>query len=162
VKVADVDHGNAARTTSMAPLTLDLKEIQGDVLMGLQKNGENFIFFKIVDVTLFKGLLKGLVLPRIANSEPVKQREFVVQRHKNLGLRTGESLRGLNVGFTKDGLTQLIGSESQSSIQRSKRVPITRKRSRLCTILPKRIGYRNSPQAGLMASCWSLAPTHYQ
>jgi Dyp-type peroxidase family len=111
VKVADVDHGNAARTTSMAPLTLDLKEIQGDVLIGLQKNGENFIFFKIVDVALFKGLLKGLVLPRMANSEQVKQREFVVQRHKNLGLRTGESFRGLNVGFTKDGLTQLIGSE---------------------------------------------------
>jgi len=29
----------------MRPLALDLNEIQGDVLIGLQKNAENFIFF---------------------------------------------------------------------------------------------------------------------
>jgi len=42
---ADVDRNNAASTTSMRPLALDLNEIQGDVLIGLQKNAENFIFF---------------------------------------------------------------------------------------------------------------------
>jgi Dyp-type peroxidase family len=90
--------------------TLNLAEIQGDVLIGLQKNAENFIFFKIVDVASFKGLLKGAVLQRITHSEQVQEKEAFVQRHKSLGHRTGESFRGLNLGFTKDGLAQLIGA----------------------------------------------------
>jgi Dyp-type peroxidase family len=92
----------------MRPLTLDLNDIQGDVLIGLQKDAENFIFFKIVDVAAFKGLLKGHVLRRITSSEKVNQREQVIRRHKILGRRVGESFRGLNLGFTKDGITQLI------------------------------------------------------
>ncbi len=36
---------------------LDLHEIQGDVLIGLQKNFENFIFFKIVKVPAFKAAM---------------------------------------------------------------------------------------------------------
>ncbi len=95
----------------MRPPTLDLNEIQGDILLGLQKNAENFIFFKIGDVASFKGLLKGLVLQRITSAERVRQREFIVQRRKNWGGRTGEPFRGLNLGFTKDGLTQLIGAD---------------------------------------------------
>jgi hypothetical protein len=84
----------------MKPLPLDLKEIQGDVLIGLQKNAENFIFFKIVDVASFKGLLKAVVLRRITNAERVKQQELSVQLPKNLRQRTGESFRGINLGFT--------------------------------------------------------------
>jgi Dyp-type peroxidase family len=95
----------------MRPLTLDLKEIQGDVLIGLQKNAENFIFFKIVDAASFKGLLKAVVLRKITNSERVQQQELSIQRHKSLRQRTGESFRGVNLGFTRDGLTQLIGVE---------------------------------------------------
>src|SRR5262249_25915459 len=109
-RTTDVDRDTAASATSMRPLALDLNEIQGDVLIGLQKNAENFIFFKIVDVASFKGLLKGVVLQRITNSELVQKQELLVQRHKSLGHRTGESLRGLNLGFTKDGLAQLIGA----------------------------------------------------
>jgi Dyp-type peroxidase family len=89
---------------------LDLKEIQGDVLIGLQKNAENFIFFKIVDVASFKGLLKGVVLQRITNSEQVHEQESFVQHHKSLGQPTGKSFHGVNLGFTQDGLTQLIGA----------------------------------------------------
>jgi len=95
-RAADVDRSNAERARSICPLALDLKEIQGDVLIGLQKNAENFIFFKIVDVASFKSLLKGFALRRITNSEQVVQREFIVRRRKNLGGRTGESFRGLN------------------------------------------------------------------
>jgi Dyp-type peroxidase family len=95
---------------SMRPLTLNLKEIQGDILIGLQKNAENFIFFKIVDVASFKGLLKGVVLQMITNSEQVQEQESFVQRHKSLGQPTGKSFRGVNLGFTQDGLTQLIGA----------------------------------------------------
>jgi hypothetical protein len=38
---------------------LDLDDIQGDVLQGLQKNSENFIFFKIQDPQAFKNAMKG-------------------------------------------------------------------------------------------------------
>jgi len=37
---------------------LNLHEIQGDVLIGLQKNYERFIFFKIVEVAAFKSALR--------------------------------------------------------------------------------------------------------
>jgi Dyp-type peroxidase family len=94
----------------MRPPALNLKEIQGDVLIGLQKNAENFIFFKIVDVASFKGLLKGVVFQKITNSERVREQESIVQRYKSLGQRTGKSFRGVNLGFTQGGLTQLIGA----------------------------------------------------
>jgi Dyp-type peroxidase family len=110
-RTTDLDHYNAANATSMRPLTLDLEKIQGDVLIGMQKNAENFIFFKIVDVTSFKSLVKGVVLRRIANSSQVQQQELSVQRHKSSGRRTGESFRGVNLGFTQHGLTQLIGAK---------------------------------------------------
>ena len=35
---------------------LDLDEIQGDVLAGMQKNAELFLFFKITDGARFKAL----------------------------------------------------------------------------------------------------------
>ena len=44
---------------------LDLHEIQGDVLIGLQKNYERFIFFKIVDVTVFKSALRKRIAQEI-------------------------------------------------------------------------------------------------
>jgi hypothetical protein len=43
--------------------TLHLNDIQGDVLEGLQKNSENFIFFKIADVAAFKHAMKTHVIP---------------------------------------------------------------------------------------------------
>jgi Dyp-type peroxidase family len=94
----------------MRPPTLNLKEIQGDVLIGLQKNAENFIFFKIVDAASFKGLLKRVVLQMITSSELVQQQELLTQRRKSLGQRTGKSFRGVNLCFTQDGLTQLISA----------------------------------------------------
>src|SRR5215813_9780609 len=93
-RTADLDHSNVAYATSMRRLALELKEIQGDVLIGLQKNAENFIFFKIVDVASFKILVKSLVFRRITNLEQVQQREFVVRRRTKMGWRTVESFRG--------------------------------------------------------------------
>jgi Dyp-type peroxidase family len=92
----------------MTPPTLDLNDIQGDVLIGLQKDAESFIFFKVLNVPSFKTLLKGYVLRRIISSEQTKQRDLVVQRRKGLGRAIVGSFHGLNLGFTKDGMTQLI------------------------------------------------------
>jgi hypothetical protein len=56
---------------------LDLGDIQGDVLEGLQKNSENFIFFKIQDPTNFKRDLKANVIPRITTAAVVHEREVI-------------------------------------------------------------------------------------
>lgn len=95
----------------MNQLMLELADIQGDVLSGLQKNAENFIFFKLVNPGLFKSLLKHYVLRRITSAQQANQRQLVIQRRKTTGQRTAESFPGLNIGFTKNGLTQLIGAE---------------------------------------------------
>ena len=44
---------------------LRLDDIQGDVLQGLQKNSENFVFFKIQDALAFKNAMKAHVIGRI-------------------------------------------------------------------------------------------------
>ncbi len=44
---------------------LDLDDIQGDVLVGLQKDSEIFLFFKIVDKILFKRSVKLHVAGRV-------------------------------------------------------------------------------------------------
>jgi Dyp-type peroxidase family len=87
---------------------LDLNEIQGDVLEGLQKNFENFIFFKIINPILLKNLMKHHTTSRITNAHRARQQELIVQRRKKLGQRTFERFQGLNLGFTKDGIGQLI------------------------------------------------------
>jgi len=86
---------------------LDLDEIQGDVLVGLQKNFENFIFFKIVDVPAFKAAMRDHVAGQITTTRQASERERLNQQHR----RHGEQWLGLNVSFTKDGLTKLLSTE---------------------------------------------------
>jgi deferrochelatase/peroxidase EfeB len=93
------------------PLSLDLNDIQGDVLVGLQKNAENFIFFKFVDVAVVKYLLNRNILQRVTSCEQASQREFLLQRRRNRLQRTGGSLRSLNLGFTRDGIAQLVRAD---------------------------------------------------
>jgi len=88
---------------------LDPNDIQGDIVIGLQKDAENFIFFKIADKFAFKGLLKQHVVGRITSAELVHQRELTIQRRPKLGYVTRERFQGLNLGFTRYGMTRLIG-----------------------------------------------------
>jgi Dyp-type peroxidase family len=89
---------------------LDLEDIQGDVFEGLQKYVENFIFFKVVDAAYFKWLIRRHVADRITSAARVHQQELEIQRRQRLGQKRYQPFQGLNLGFTKDGLTQLIGS----------------------------------------------------
>ena len=43
---------------------LDLDDIQGDVLIGLQKDAELFLFFRIADLARFKAGLRRQIVPR--------------------------------------------------------------------------------------------------
>jgi Dyp-type peroxidase family len=94
----------------MGQPTLDLKDIQGDVLEGLQKNAENFVFFKIVNSIYFKTLVKQYVLSRITSAQQVDDREMIIQRRKKFGQARSDRFPGLNLGFSHSGLTQLIGT----------------------------------------------------
>ena len=88
---------------------LDLDEIQGDVLIGMQKNAELFLFFKIADAARFKALTREYVLGRVTNTRTAQQRDREVYESRRQGAVTSEAWLGLNLGFTKDGLTQLLG-----------------------------------------------------
>jgi Dyp-type peroxidase family len=89
---------------------LDLDDIQGDILQGLQKNSENFIFFKIQDVQAFKNAIKAKVIGRITTALLVREREKINQRRKRQSEPPIDQWLGLNLSFTKDGLTQLLGT----------------------------------------------------
>src|SRR6266404_6165543 len=89
---------------------LDLDDIQGDVLVGLQKDSEIFLFFKIVDKILFKRSVKLHVAGRVTSVRLANRRETMFRVRKRTGQRTSDPVRGLNVGFSKDGLTQIVGA----------------------------------------------------
>src|SRR6266852_8358140 len=88
---------------------LDLHEIQGDVLIGLQKNFQNFIFFRILDVPAFKAAMRGKVISQITTTLQAHERDLINQQRKKLGEKVIEPWLGLNVSFTKVGLTALLG-----------------------------------------------------
>ena len=93
---------------------LDLDDIQGDVPIGLQKDFEDFIFFKILDKGAFKLALRRDVIGRITSARRAQQRELAIARRKRLGQTGRDPMPGLNLGFTKDGLTQLLGPRRPS------------------------------------------------
>ena len=92
------------------PPQLDLDEIQGDLLVGMQKNAECFVFFQILDTRRFKTTLKNYVITRIVNARRVQQREAIIASQNRASQSHPESFPGINLGFTKDGLDQLLGS----------------------------------------------------
>ena len=82
-------------------------DIQGDVLIGLQKDAEAFIFFTIDDVAAFKKALRNAILPLVTSAKDVRRRERQIADAKAAGLKTRFLFLGLNIGFTSAGLTKL-------------------------------------------------------
>src|SRR5437588_4204883 len=89
---------------------LDLDDIQGDIVVGLQKYYEIFLFFKIVDPLLFRRSVRLHVVSRITTARSAHRRELILRSRKGLGRKSIDSMRGLNIGFTKEGLTEIIGA----------------------------------------------------
>jgi Dyp-type peroxidase family len=88
---------------------LDLDEIQGDLLIGMHKNAQLFIFFKIVDAVRFQTWTKEYVVRRVTSARTAQDRERRVYERRRRQEATTEAWLGLSLGFTKDGLTQLLG-----------------------------------------------------
>ncbi len=91
------------------PQTLELTEIQGDILLGLQKFVECFVFFEIKDTADFKSALHHKILRRITTSQVVRLREFELRDLKAQGKKERIPLVGLNIGFTNTGMKKLAG-----------------------------------------------------
>ena len=90
---------------------MELAEIQGDVLIGMQKHAELFIFIKIAEPARFKAQAKENLIGRVTSTRTTQERN----RSGYGGLRQRNSQTepwlGLNFGFTKEGLTQLLGPD---------------------------------------------------
>jgi Dyp-type peroxidase family len=89
---------------------LDLHEIQGDLLIGMQKNAQLFIFFKITETAAFKARTKEFVVSRMTSARTAGERDRRVYERRSQQEAKTEAWLGLNLGFTKDGLTQLLGA----------------------------------------------------
>jgi Dyp-type peroxidase family len=94
--------------TAQAVSSIELDQIQGDVLIGLQKFVEQFLFFQIKDVPGFKALLKRKIAQRITTTRTVQEREFHLRDHKNQGNTTPLPNIGVNLSFTASGIAKLI------------------------------------------------------
>src|SRR5215210_7601450 len=78
---------------------LALDQIQGDVLVGLQKDAECFIGFSIVDIPEFKYFVYALA-PRVTTAQKVMEREFTINLQKASGIKEIFNFTGINIGFT--------------------------------------------------------------
>src|SRR5215216_5566731 len=85
---------------------LVLDQIQGDVLVGLQKDYERFVGFSILDVVGFKKFLMALV-PLLTTAEKALEREFTIALQKSSGIKEIFNFTGINIAFTFDGLAAL-------------------------------------------------------
>jgi|HubBroStandDraft_6_1064221.scaffolds.fasta_scaffold73219_2 Dyp-type peroxidase family len=94
--------------TASVASDIDLDQIQGDVLIGLQKFAEQFLFFQIKDVAGFKTLLRKKIANLITTTRTVKEREFHLRDHKNQGNTTPLPNIGVNLGFTASGIGKLM------------------------------------------------------
>lgn len=89
---------------------LELHDIQGDVLVGLQKDFELFVFFEIVAVSGFKQSLRSSLSLMVTSVLLAKTREMLCDARRAAGQGTRLALAGLNVGFTATGLEALLGT----------------------------------------------------
>jgi Dyp-type peroxidase family len=95
-------------TVGLDDPVLNLDEIQGDILVGLQKNFESFIFFKIINSPYFKRAIRSAIIGRITTALAARDFELKIESNKAAGHRNRLTIEGLNVGFTIDGLRILI------------------------------------------------------
>jgi Dyp-type peroxidase family len=94
--------------TAGALSNIDLDQVQGDVLIGLQKLAEQFLFFQIKDVPTFKALLRKKIAHRITTTRTVEEREFHLRDHKNQGNKTLLPNIGVNLALTASGIGKLL------------------------------------------------------
>ncbi|KAJ7099856.1 fungal peroxidase [Mycena crocata] len=91
--IPDLPSANQAKAAA-STVDLNLTDIQGDILIGMQKKKELFFFFGIADSTVFKRKLRSDILPLITNTAQM------------LDVST-QPITALNIAFSHTGLLAL-------------------------------------------------------
>ncbi|KAF9476134.1 peroxidase TAP [Pholiota conissans] len=89
-----------------APTTLDLNNIQGDILSGLPKKTQFYITFNVVDVAKFKKDLNKFI-PLIKTVAGVLKDRQAIDDHKKKKLPGLVPLTGVNIAFSHLGFVKL-------------------------------------------------------
>ena len=100
----------------LASADLNLEDIQGDVLVGLQKRAERLVFFTIVDIAAFKRNVKSHLTRLLTSAATAREREAILSERKAQRATNPvgsvqplpQDLFGLNVAFTRAGLAKLV------------------------------------------------------
>lgn len=97
----------------MSSSPVDLKNIQGDVLIGFPKKAESFYFFEIShDVEAFRARLHNLV-PLITSSEAVKTGRQDITKHRQNQPAQLLPMAFTNISFSSKGLNKVCFHRSQ-------------------------------------------------
>jgi Dyp-type peroxidase family len=86
--------------------TLDFDNIQGDILQGLPKKVESFVFFAITNPVQFRQSLKSII-PLITTTAQAIQDNKAIEAHKGKGNKDLLKLVGTNIAFSQKGLHAL-------------------------------------------------------
>jgi Dyp-type peroxidase family len=98
------------------PLPLD--DIQGDILVGLTKTAEVFVFFEIRDVSTFKTTLRSVARRNVTSVQDVQNDDSRIKEAKEAAARhkknpTRLKIRHLNIAFSARGLEKLAAGSLQ-------------------------------------------------
>ncbi|KAK0484213.1 hypothetical protein EDD18DRAFT_1112016 [Armillaria luteobubalina] len=110
---------SALHLASQQPLTapsLDLNNIQGDVLGGLPKKTQTCLFFQITNTTLFKAQLK-LFIPLVKMTAQVIADRQAISDHKKTPQGQKAALIpivGINIAFSCFGIDKLSISDADA------------------------------------------------
>ncbi|KAF5319216.1 hypothetical protein D9619_008724 [Psilocybe cf. subviscida] len=89
-----------------APAPLDLKNIQGDILSGLPKKTQLYVFFDITDVARFRKDLNKFI-PLVKTVAGVLEDRKAIDDHKKKKLPGLLTLSGVNISFSHQGFVKL-------------------------------------------------------
>ncbi|KAF9002157.1 peroxidase TAP [Cyathus striatus] len=100
-----------AQTPLPVPATLNLNNIQGDILSGLPKKTETWYFFQIVDPTDFRRRFRNFI-PYVKSVAQVLKDRDDIEKHKRKHDQSGTKphlipLVGVNVAFSHFGLDKI-------------------------------------------------------
>jgi Dyp-type peroxidase family len=91
---------------------LPLDDIQGDILVGLTKTAEVFVFFEIADVSAFKTALRSVAKRNVTSVKDVRDDDVRIKKAKEAAARYKKDpgqlkIRHLNIAFSASGLEKL-------------------------------------------------------
>ena len=78
--------------------------------VGMRKNAELFLSFKITDALRFKTLMRQYIVGQVTNASTTVERERIIEARKQGRPASTGLWLGLNLGFTWEGLKQLLGA----------------------------------------------------